>query len=326
MNRRLILAIALGAFVACDNANEQLSLPELGYGGFAIGVTIDRDGSGSLTSLDTIYQGARFALFAAGGSDTLRRATSDTLGVVRFDSLPIGRYRYALIPSSLGDSLPEVTGDTGSFRIIANSDSIVAIASTQVGYATLTISEARNAAAGRRVFVRGLVTSALQFHSDSATHITGEGNLRITRSSHRPGRNGNNVGDSVAIFGTTGVENGQPVLIAGLVQTLAERPAPVPVEIDVATARTAQDGALDAALVHLLGVTVGDTVSVDDYFHVEIAQDADTMLMVIDPLLQPNKASFVPGRELEVRGVLVADGDGTWYLKPRPVSGEVVFD
>lgn len=326
MNRRLLLALTLGATVACDNANEQLALPELGYGGFAIGVIIDRDGSGSFSPADTVYQGARFALFAAGGTDTLRRATSDTLGVVAFDSLPIGRYRYALIPSSLGDSLPDVEGASGSFRIISHRDSVIATATTRVGYATLSISEVRSAPPGRRVFVRGLVTSGLQFHTDAATHITGAGNLRVTNATHRPGRTGNNVGDSVAIFGTTGVENGQPVLTNGLVQTLAERPAPVAAEIDVATAIDADGGALDAALVHLLGVTIGDTVTVDDYFHVGIAQDADTVLMVIDPLLSPNKASFAPGRGLEVRGVLVANGDGTWYLKPRPVSGEVRFD
>jgi hypothetical protein len=326
MTRRLLIALTLGLSVACDNANEQLALPELSQGTFAIGVILDRDGSQSLTPGDTVYSGARFALFAANGTDTLRRATTDTLGIAMFDSLPIGRYRYALIPSSLGDSLPDREGVEGTFRIIAARDSAVKTATARVGYASLSIAEVRGAPAGRRVFVRGIVSSALQFHSDRAMHITGGGNLRITNATHRPGRSGNNVGDSVVVFGTTGSVNGQPVLLDGLVQTLAERPAPVAIEVDVATARSAQDGALDAALVHIVGATVGDTVTVGEEFHVGIAQEADTITMVIDPLLQPNKSSFAPGRVLELRGVLVANGDGTWHIKPRPVGGEVRFD
>lgn len=326
MTRRLLIALSLGLSVACDNANEQLALPDLGYGAFGIGVIIDRDGSRSFSPGDTAYTGARFALFSANGTDTLRRVTTDTLGIAFFDSLPIGRYRYALIPSSLGDSLPDVDGVEGTFRIIAAGDSSVASATARVGYATLSIAEVRSAPAGRRVFVHGVVTSAMQFHTDQAMHITAGGNLRITDATHRPGRTGNNVGDSVVVFGTTGAVNGQPVLLNGVVQTISERPAPIADEVDVATARTAQDGALDAALVHIVGATVGDTASVDEEFHVGIAQGADTVMMVIDPLLQPNKSSFAPGRTLELRGVLVANGDGTWHIKPRPVGGEVRFD
>lgn len=324
--RRLLASLTLLAIAACDNAAEDVTLPELAYGGFVVGVTIDRDGSGSATPPDTIYPGARVALFAAGGTDTLRKVTSDETGVAVFDSLPIGRYRYAVIPSSLGDSLPVIDGGSGDFRIIASRDSIVAAATVRVGFAVLTLAEARVAAPGRRVFVRGVVTSAFQFHSDSATYLTGSTNLRVTHASHRPGRNGNNPGDSVSVFGTTGVDAGQPVLLNGIVQTLAERPAPVATDVSVVEARTAKDGELDAALVRIVDATVGDTSTVNGFFHARIAQGADTVLAVIDSTLAVPTTLFAPGREIELRGVLVPNGNGTWHIKPRPVTNELKFD
>jgi hypothetical protein len=325
MRPRFLPLLALCTVASCDNAGERLGLPELRQGAVIVGVVLDRDGSGTLTSADTSYTGARVALFIEGGVDTFRVATTNAEGLALFEELPIGRYRFAVVPSSVGDSLPVITDGTGSLRITANPDSLGALETSIVGYPNLTIAEARAAAPGRRAFVRGIVSSALQYFSDSATFLTGEANIRVTSAEHRPGRTGNNPGDSVIVFGTTGSDAGQPVLLDGLVATVSERSAPVATDVSVAEANTARDGELDAALVRIGTATVGDTVSVEEEFHVEVAFEADTVLVVYHPNLLPPKAAFAPGRAIAVRGVLVPNGDGTWHLRPRPVAGETSF-
>jgi hypothetical protein len=71
--------------------------------------------------------------------------------------------------------------------------------------------------------------------------------------------------------------------------------------------------------------TIGDTTTVDSYFHVEVASGADTVLVVYDPLQQPPRIAFAAGRSIQVRGMLIPTGNGTWFLKPRFVSGETNF-
>lgn len=325
MHPRYLPLLALLVATGCDNAGDRFGLPELRQGAVGIGVVLDRDGSGTSSPADTVFVGARVALFIEGGVDTFRTALTNDDGVALFEDLPIGRYRFALVPSSIGDSLPVILNGSGSLRITANIDSLGTGASALVGYATLSPAEARLAAPGRRVFVRGIVSAALQFYTDSATFLTGDGNIRVTSSEHRPGRTGNNPGDSVAIFGTTGIDAGQPVLLDGLIQTLAERPAPVVTELSVAEVVTARNGELDAALVRVGTATVGDTIMVGDYLHVEIASGTDTAVVVYDPKQLAPHSAFVPGRSIQVRGMLVPNGDGTWFLKPRLLASETVF-
>lgn len=327
MRPRIPSMFLLAALAACDNAGSHLGLPALPEGAIGVGVILDRDGNGVVNSADTIYTGARVALFVAGSTDTFRVATSDDEGLALFEDVPIGRYRFAIVPGSLGDSLPTIIDGEGEFRLIARPDSLSAGATVVVGYPVLSIAELRTAAPGRRVFVRGLVASPLQFFTDSATYLTsGNAHVRITSSDHRPGRPGNNIGDSVSVFGTTGVDKGQPVMFDGLIQTLAERPAPVPIEVSVADVDDALNGTLDAALVRVGTATIGDTVTVGVEFHVELTHDTETSLMVIDSTLHVVKTNFAPGRGIVARGVLVPDGTGKWFLKPRPVNGEIVLN
>lgn len=325
MQPRNLPLLALLAIAGCDNAGDNLGLPSLREGGIAIGVVLDRDGSGAVSSPDTVFEGARVALFIEGGVDTFRIATTDADGLAIFDELPIGRYTYAVVPGSVGDSLPLFTNGTGTLRITANPDSLGAQANAVIGYANLTLAEARAAAPGRRVFVRGIVSAPFQDYTDAATFLAGIANLRVTSSEHRPGRSGNNIGDSVVVFGTTGTDAGQPVLLDGLVQTVAERPAPVVTEVTVAEARSARNGELDAALVRVGTATVGETMTVGEYFHAEIASGTDTVLVVYDPKHQIPEQVFIAGRPIQVRGMLVPAGDGTWFIKPRLAPGETNF-
>lgn len=326
MSRSLSIAgtVLLG-LAACSNAGEDLGLPPLAVGTLQVTTLFDRDGTGTLTSFDSILGAIDVGIFADGGVDPVLVSRSNANGLANFTSIPIGRYRYRLMPGALGDTLVPVQGNDVAFRIRA--DSLNGGAGVMIGYPTLTLAEARQATAGRPVFVRGVVTAGFQSFTDSATFLaTGSTSLRVTSAEHWPGRNGNNVGDSVIVFGHTGSDNGQAVLRDGKVLTIGVGTAPTITDVSVAEVRTASGAALDAALVRVTGATIADTATVAGDFRVRIASGGDTAVVLIDAKLQPTKSIFGPGRTITSRGVLVPDGAGTWYLRPRPVVGEVVVN
>ncbi|HET9132897.1 MAG TPA: hypothetical protein VFN90_01210 [Gemmatimonadales bacterium] len=322
-----LLALATLAITACENAGESLTYPALGTGEIAVGVILDRDASLSTTQGDTIVRGVRIALLPALGRDTLQIAVSDSQGVARFRDVPIGTYRIRIDREALGDTLPVVAGDTGTIRILALPDSAGAARSVRVGYQEVTLAEARTLPPGRRVVLRGTVLSALQFFRDSSTYLSGPGGsyLRVTGATHRPGRTGNNLGDSVLVLGTSGTDNGQPVLRGGLVLTLGQKLTPIPLAISIAQAITADGGRLDAALVEVPEATITDTVTVTPDFRVRVAAGTDTLMVLLDQLLTVQRNQFAPGRRFSGRGVLVPDGAGRWFLKPRPVANEITL-
>lgn len=315
----IVLTLALAA--GCDNAGEKLTLP--GYNSGAIGVFLylDRDGSQSYTTGDTVFTGARVALLAAGGSDTIRIASSSAQGLATFDSVPVGTYRVVVDRRALGDSIATVEGDSGTIRILGRVDSLLGSRAVRLAFAEVTIAQARALPAGRRVFIRGRVLSPMQFFRDSSSFVMdASGTMRIVGSRHRPGRAGNNVGDSVSVLGTTGVRQGQPVLLAGLFASLGNGPAPVPQPVTVAEASTAKGGTLDAALVSVTGAKINDTMPVLPDFLVRIAEAGNAAIradVIIDSLVPVLSTFFKPGLTITVKGVLVPKGDGTWVLKPR---------
>ncbi len=316
--RRAALPLLL---VACGNAGESLTFPALPIGGIGVSLYLDRDGTGSFTTSDTTFAGVRVALLAAGGTDTIRTVLTSATGVAIFDSIPIGRYRVAVDRSTLGDSIRVVVGDTGSITILARPDSSSASRQVRLGFEEVSVATARALPAGRRVMVRGIVVSPMQAFRDSTMFLEdATGALRITSARHWPGRVGNNIGDSVAVLGTTGTSIGQPVLLGGRVQSFAPRPVPVPRLVTVAEARTAKGGTLDAALVQVTNAKVVDTATVAPDLRVtfsEAADDADRATALFDQLLQAPANIFTAGRSITVRGVLVPRGDGTWTIKPR---------
>lgn len=320
-NSTLRLAALATLLAGCSNAGEQLVFPPLPNGGIAVGLYLDRDGSGTFTALDTTFAGVRVALLAAGGVDTITTALSSATGVATFAPVLIGSYRIVVDRAALGDTIRVVVGDTGTIRLLARSDSATASRVVRLGYEEVSVAAARALPAGRRVMVRGLVLSPLQAFRDSTMFLQdGTGALRITSARHRPGRTGNNIGDSVAVLGTTGASLGQPVLLSGLVSSLGQLAAPVPVLVTVAEARTARGGSLDAALVQVTGAKIFDTASVVPDFKVTVSNAtdaADRATALFDSVLQAPPAIFVLGRTITVKGVLVPRGDGTWVVKPR---------
>jgi hypothetical protein len=323
MTFRIRLAIlAAAGLVACSNAGDNLQLPALPQRVISTRVYLDRDGSRSLTTGDTTWAGIRVALFAAGGSDTLRVVATDTAGVAIFDTLPIGTYRINVDRKSLGDSIGLVAGDTGAVRIVA--DSAGAARLIRVGYPELTIRQARALPAGQHIFIRGVVLSPLQVFHDSSTFLSDPtGFMRVTHSRHRPGRSGNNVGDSVLVLGTSGASEQQPVLVGGLIGDLGISNLPVAVPVSITQVVDAEGGSLDAALVSLSGTVIVDTAASGSGFLLTVADPADstkTAGVLIDSLLNIPHGVWAHGLHLSAYGVLVPLGDGTWVVKPRFVT------
>ncbi|HEY4099452.1 MAG TPA: hypothetical protein VGM20_01090 [Gemmatimonadales bacterium] len=321
--RRLssICCFAVIAATACTNAGQKLTYPALSVGHLSVAVYFDRDDSHSLTSADTSFTGATVDLLAPGGSDTLRRATTDAQGVATFDSLPIGSYRVVIDQHALSDSVGTVAGDTGSIRLVTTADSIVATRIIRLGYADLTVAQARAAAPGRKAFVRAAVTVPLQTFRDTSTFLVDStGSIRVLPSRMRSGLGGDNIGDTVLVLAPTGAALGQPILDNGVITPLSAGAAPAPQTVSVTDARTAKGGTLDAALVKVTGAMIQDTVGSSPDFIVRIADPADstrTVDVLIDAQLNAPHVFFPIGATVTMEGVLVPMGTGTWVIKPR---------
>jgi hypothetical protein len=325
MRHAMLRLAALTALITgCSNAGEDLTLPPLRDGGIVVGLYLDRDGNGTFTPLDTVFRGVRVALLAAGGVDTIQVVISDSTGTALFTPLPIGSYRVVVDRAALGDSIGTVVGDSGTIRLLARNDSLGASLLVRLSYDEVTIAEARALPAGRRVMIRGIVLSPLQAFRDASMFLRdGTGTLRITAATHRPGRTGNNFGDSVAVLGTTGTSLGQPVLVGGLVSSLGQGTVVTPTAVSVAELRTARGGLLDAAFVLVTGAKITDTATVASDFRVgflDAADSASRAAALFDSVLQAPPLLFVEGRSITVRGMLVPRGDGTWWIKPRTGS------
>jgi hypothetical protein len=315
------LLLAFFAATACTNAGESLTLAPLATGTITADIYFDRDGSRTLTPLDTVVAGVRVGLLALGGQDTLRIATSNAQGVAVFDSVQIGSYRLVVDRAALNDSVGVVAGDTGTVRLVNLADSIQSVRVIRLGYTEVSLAAARLLPAGQRVLVRGKVVSPLQnFRDSSAFLVDTSGALRITGARPRFGGNGNNIGDSVLVLGTTGQDAGQGVLLGGLFLTYGPGLAPLPQVVTVAEALNAKGGTLDATFIQLSNIVISDTLAAEPDFIVRVADPATpdvTVDVVIDQLLNAPRSIFRPGRTGTFRGVLVPKGDGTWILKPR---------
>ena len=307
----------LAVLAGCQNAGSDLGFGAAQTGGVFVGLYLDRDGSRvQSATIDTVFAHARVALLARGSTDTLQVVISDALGVAQFDEVPVGEYRIAVDPISIGDSL--VVQDISPADVRLTAGGPVPIVVIRLGYPEFSIRAARALPFGKRAFIRGVVLVGVQAFRDTTSHISDtSGQIRLTRVQLRGGLTGNPPGDSVSVLGTASSRGGQPTLDVAIVSRFGNRPAPIPFSITTATAATANGGVLDAALVQVIGALVSDSVTIAPDFRV-IASDGTGPIKIILDAHQPfSRASFRPGRSINVTGVLVPDGAGGWNLKPR---------
>lgn len=321
---RLAILAGMLAITACVNEGSDLGFGPEATSNIAVVVYLDRDGSRTPTALDTVYRGARVGLFIRNSVDTFRTGTTDAAGVVRFTALPLGEYRLAVVPGSIGDSIEVQKVDTNEVRLTAGIDTLGVLA--RLGYPEVSIREARNLPAGRRVFIRGIILAGVQSFSDTTSHVSdSSGQVRLTRVSLRGGLTENAPGDSVSVLGITSSRAGQPTLDQSIIARFATRPAPIPLPVSTGTAATASNGALDAALVQITGAIISDTATIAPDFRVVVSDGTGSLSMILDARHNFPRNVFAPGRSLNARGVLVPDGVGGWVFKPRGL-GDVTLN
>jgi len=322
---RWALALGLtGALAACQNAGSSLGFDLTRSAAINVLLYLDRDGSRTPTNLDTSFAKARVALLAHGTNDTVKIQTSSGIGVARFDAVPVGQYRIAVVQSSIGDSITVAAIDTNEVTLAARDTAVNVI--VRLSYPELTIRQARALPLGKRAFIRGVVLAGVQSFRDTTSHIAdSSGQIRLTRVALRGGLTGNNPGDSVSVLGVASSRAGQPTLDQSLLTRIGSRPAPIAFSLNTASAATASGGTLDAALVQVIGVNISDTVAVSPDFQVTASDGSGPVKIILDANLGFPRTLFRPGHSINVKGVLVPDGLGGWNLKPRDFS-DVVFN
>ena len=320
--RRLLVLSFLAAW-ACSNAGSDLGPNPAQTKPVNVLVFLDRDGSGSLGAGDTVYAGARVSLRPSAGGQIVQTVTTKSQGDENF-TVPFGEYSVSVDSAGLGDSLA-VAAVNPARLIIRFEDDILTI-TVRLSYPEMPIRAARLSPVGRRLMIRGLVLAGVQSFRDTTSHVADTSSqIRLTRVSLRGGITGNNPGDSVTVLGTVSSRAGQPTIDQAIITFLGARPAPVPVSLATAVAATAAGGILDAGLVQITNAIITDTATVAPDYHVVGSDGSGPITVVMDPLGGFNRAAFVPGKVMSVRGVLVPDGTGQWRLKPRNPGDAAVF-
>lgn len=310
---------------ACVSAGSDLGFGPEETRVVGVDVYLDRDGSRTPTPGDTLYRGARVALFVRNSQDTFKIATTNTLGRALFTGVPTAQYRVAIVQSSIGDSiqLQAITvglTDTDELQVTFPEDTTFAFA--RLGYPEYSIRQVRNLPIGRRVFIRGVVLAGVQSFRDTTSHVTDSSlAIRLTRVTLKGGLTGNNPGDSVSVIGVTSIRAGQPTLDNANISRLPlAQPQPVPLPVSTGNASTASGGVLDAALIRITDAEISEAVSVAPDFRVTVSDGTGSVRMLLDANIPFNRAQFVVGRTLQAVGVLVPDGVGGWMVKPRQVA------
>lgn len=321
---RAAIALAITFVAACDNAGSDLGFGASETSAVSVLIYLDRDGSRTPTVLDTVFANARIALLALGSGDTLRAMLSNTVGIARFEGVPLGQYRVVVVPSSIGDSIQVAAVDSSTIRLVAADTNRFVL--VRLGYPEISIRAARALPAGRRVFIRGVILAGVQSFRDTTSHVSdSSGQIRLTSVALLGGILGNNPGDSVSVLGTTSTRAGQPTLDKAGITRFGARPPPIPLPVSTATAATASGGLLDAGLVQITGGIISDTATIAPDFRITVSDGSGPLQITIDGNLQIPRSIFRPGFSLSVRGVLVPDGIGGWTLKPR-AGGDIVIN
>lgn len=339
MRTRLAAPIAAtlcaAALVACGNAGEDRVLSIQATGTVTGLVYLDRNGNRIADGLnvDTALAGVGVRLVVAGTRDTAARATSDLLGIYHMTGVPVGHYVLVVDTATVGDSVDVVRIDTNVVTLTAaDSADTVRVA---VSFPTVTVAQARALPLGKKAFVVGLALNSVNGFGDSTVHIAdASGTIRGTRIPPGPVF----PGDSMRFLGTRRVRDGQPTLDSVATFYLGAGTLPAGQTVTNATARTANGGALDAALVRITGDTIVDTASVvvgadSGDFQLHVFDGTDTVTVLLDHnagFSGVSLAAYVPGAVFTIRGLLlpVPPGNtGAWRLKPRlkgnPPAGDI---
>lgn len=283
-------------------------------------VFIDRNGNGKLDAVDVQASSVGVSLLVRGTTLPLFVTTTSSTGTFVFPSVPVGMYQLALDGALLGDSIRDIAVDPAQVTVAASDTATAVVVLTE---RTQGIEEVRRLPAGRRVSIEGIALNSWGVFRDSSVYVSDRSNaIRLSRVTPMTVSNG----DSLRIFGTLDMRDGQPVLASPTVFVLGRTNTPVAARITTtAVAARADGGTLDASPVRVLQATV---LSVSDLpgggTRFTVTDGSALLEVVLEPTagITPD-VPLMPGVVVDVAGVLSPTGNGSWTLLPR-ARGDIV--
>lgn len=325
-----LLAAVIVGLVSCDYATDVEILEIQGTGVLFGQAYLDLNGTGASDAGDKPLKSASVEV-TTGSGDVVLSATTDTLGVFVLLGVPVGTYDVGLGSGVLGDSLEQL-GPGSSITVELGDTTQLSIGA---GFPTMTLSEVRALAPGRRVFTHGIALNSRSASTDGTIHLldTAEVSYLRTTNASLPATNVL-TGDSLRILGRTALNNGLPVLDSATPYVL-QRGLTLPPTPDVTTAAaaTADAGALDAALVRIRAAEMSDTSTAPNGdFHFWANDGSDSVEVVFKWFRSFTPTAIRPDTTLRIRemiGLLTPFDDGTgsirWRILPRGGS-EVILE
>ena len=324
-----LVALTLSSLaIACNNAGEDLgfSLPSNRNASALVIYDRNFDGlaGGGGAPGDTAKAGITVRLLYAGTTQVEDVAVTDAAGVVNFFKVPIGSYTIQVdsVPA-LGDSMVSVlTPSTVQVYNSGNPPGILAL----LTYRRVNTDEVRTAPTGRRLVISGVMLSTPQLFSDTTAFLRDSaGALRLTAPTIA-GVPFLIPGDSVRVLGTVRVRSGQRVLDSARIAFVTPTGTfPLPDTLTSALAASADGGTRDADLVLVESTAVLASVPNGAGFLVSLDDGSGPVEMELDSTLGFIGSPAGPGDSVDVVGVLVPTGAGTWRIRPRAVSDFLVY-
>jgi len=320
------LALLLSALApACNNAGEDLGFSLPSNRDASALVVYDRNFDGLATApQDTTRAGITVRLLYAGTSQVADVQVTDAAGVVNFFGIPIGSYTIQVdSAAALGDSMVSVL--TPATVQVYNSGSPPGILAL-LTYRRVSTAVVRTAPLGRRLVITGVMLSTPPLFSDTTAFLRDTaGALRLTAPAilNAPFLV---PGDSVRVLGTVAVRAGQRVLDSARIALITPTGVlPGADTLTSAQAASADGGTRDADLVFVRATSVLAAVPSGAGFLVSLDDGSGPVEMALDSTLGFLGSPAVPGDSVDVSGVLVPTGAGTWRIRPRVASDFVVY-
>lgn len=176
-----------------------------------------------------------------------------------------------------------------------------------------TVAEARALAPGSLVSIDAVALNGQSAYGDNTVHIAD-----VTGAIRTLGVTSSFLfaGVSVRVLGIVHVFDGQPVVSVADVTVLGDGTIPPPSLINTQVAETANEGTLDAALVEVREAVV-DTVVTGANVVLRVNDGSGPLIVVIDQDTGIGAGGIEVGDRVDVVGLLVPAGAGSWLLKPR---------
>jgi hypothetical protein len=313
----LLLTLLLAG---CGNAGEDLAFGVKKANGINVLVYFDRDGSGDYTpppgGIDTTASGIWLKLLRL---NTIVPADSDTTnaaGILKFAEVDPGYYGVVVDTARLGDSIVATR-----IPVVATVQAGGIAPQVQISLAPpfFTLQGVRSVPFGKTVLIGGVITAGRQSFGDGSAYLQDAGAaLRIQTVRNLNNNPGNQGGDVVRVRGVVSLFNGEVVLDSTRVYLAANHAEPLPDNLGTGAAASAAGGSDDARLVHIAGATVKDTTRAGAVFTAGVDDGSGRVEIRVDPLLFVTSTTFNPDTAVvDVTGVLVPTGTGTWQLWPR---------